>query len=120
MRMSKRAGRITGLKASGAVVGETATAGQSRVSGATLDVDVQTEGGQGARRLLARSNDAGQVFRLVGFYPSMQGGSMRLDVKTARQHGVARSQCSVRCFHFIPCERRFPSGMVSSSSRMPI
>ncbi len=80
MRMSKRAGRITGLKASGAVVGEAAIAGQDRVAGATLDVDVQTESGRGPRRLIARSNDAGQVFRLVGFYPSMQGGSMRLDV----------------------------------------
>jgi hypothetical protein len=32
------------------------------------------------RRLVAVSDDAGSVFRLVNFYPHMQGGSMRLEV----------------------------------------
>ncbi|MET0431766.1 MAG: AsmA-like C-terminal region-containing protein [Hyphomicrobium sp.] len=34
----------------------------------------------GARRLVVTSNDAGQVLKLVNFYPNMQGGRLRLDV----------------------------------------
>jgi hypothetical protein len=34
----------------------------------------------GSRRLVVTSNDAGQVMKLVNFYPNMQGGRMRLDV----------------------------------------
>lgn len=34
----------------------------------------------GPRRLYAESTDAGQTFKLVGFYPNMQGGRMRLEV----------------------------------------
>ncbi len=34
----------------------------------------------GARRLVVTSNDAGQVMKLVNFYPNMQGGRMRLEV----------------------------------------
>ncbi len=34
----------------------------------------------GARRLLVDSSDAGQVMKLVNFYPNMQGGRMRLEV----------------------------------------
>jgi hypothetical protein len=32
------------------------------------------------RKLVVVSSDAGQVFRLVGFYPSLQGGRLRLEV----------------------------------------
>jgi len=34
----------------------------------------------GTRRLLIDSSDAGQVMKLVNFYPNMQGGRMRLEV----------------------------------------
>jgi hypothetical protein len=34
----------------------------------------------GSRRLVVTSSDAGQVMKLVNFYPNMQGGHMRLDV----------------------------------------
>lgn len=36
--------------------------------------------GQGGRRLVVTSSDAGQVMKLVNFYPNMQGGRMQLDV----------------------------------------
>ena len=32
------------------------------------------------RKLVALTDDAGQAFRLIGFYPNLQGGQMRLDV----------------------------------------
>ncbi len=34
----------------------------------------------GSRRLIVTSSDAGQVMKLVNFYPNMQGGRLRLDV----------------------------------------
>src|SRR5690606_14657674 len=34
----------------------------------------------GPRRLYADSTDAGQAFKLVGFYPNIQGGRLRLEV----------------------------------------
>lgn len=34
----------------------------------------------GSRRLIVTSSDAGQVMKLVNFYPNMQGGRMRLEV----------------------------------------
>ncbi|AHB49436.1 hypothetical protein W911_15205 [Hyphomicrobium nitrativorans NL23] len=34
----------------------------------------------GPRRFYAESTDAGQTFKLVGFYPNIQGGRMRLEV----------------------------------------
>ena len=34
----------------------------------------------GPRRFYAESTDAGQAFKLVGFYPNIQGGRMRLEV----------------------------------------
>ena len=74
LQMSKRGGRLTAVTARGVVDG------QGREAGKPLDVGLQQSGNSEPRRLVARSDDAGQVFRLVGFYPSMQGGQMRLDV----------------------------------------
>ena len=34
----------------------------------------------GPRKLYAESTDAGQTFKLIGFYPNIQGGHMRLEV----------------------------------------
>ncbi|CAA2138413.1 AsmA-like C-terminal region-containing protein [Hyphomicrobium sp. ghe19] len=36
--------------------------------------------GQGGRRLVVTSSDAGQVMKLVNFYPNMTGGKMQLEV----------------------------------------
>jgi hypothetical protein len=38
------------------------------------------DGSSGSRRLVVTSTDAGQVMKLVNFYPNMQGGRMRLEV----------------------------------------
>ena len=73
LTMSKRAGQMTALTARGGVE----TAGRGAL--APLEVGVQQAANE-PRRLVARSEDAGQLFRLVGFYPNMQGGRMRLDV----------------------------------------
>lgn len=47
--------------------------------GAAIAVSMAPEAGQG-RRLLADTLDAGQAFKLMGFYPNMQGGRGRLEV----------------------------------------
>ena len=55
-----------------------------------LDVKGTLDGGQplavhldktsGPRRLLAESTDGGQTLKLIGFYPNMQGGRLKLEV----------------------------------------
>ncbi len=67
MRLSRRDGKLTALKAHGTLDG-----------GKPLDVELQRADKQ--RRLVAVSEDAGQAFRLIDFYPSLVGGRMRLDV----------------------------------------
>lgn len=73
LQMSRRAGRLVGLIARGTVDGS------GREAGRVLEVGLQQTSNE-PRRLVARSDDAGQVFRLIGFYPNMQGGRMRLEV----------------------------------------
>ena len=68
MKMSKRAGKLTALRAAGKLDG-----GQ--------DVSVVYRKKQDRQRLLvANSTDAGSVFKLVGFYPNLVSGQMRLHV----------------------------------------
>ena len=73
LQISRRAGRLVGLIARGTVDGS------GREAGRVLEVGLQQTSNE-PRRLVARSDDAGQVFRLIGFYPNMQGGRMRLEV----------------------------------------
>jgi hypothetical protein len=47
--------------------------------GKQLEAGVRSEGGR-PRLLVAKSNDAGQVFKLVGFFPRAVGGDMNLEV----------------------------------------
>jgi len=70
VQLSKRAGKLTALSARGTVEG-------AREAGRLLEVSLQQKNG---RRLIALSDDAGQVFRLAGFYPNMQGGRLYLEV----------------------------------------
>lgn len=73
---------LKGLKLTASKRGERLTALVARATldgGAALDLGVQQAANE-ARRLVALSDDAGQVFKLVGFYPNMQGGRMRLSV----------------------------------------
>lgn len=73
MQMSNRGGRTIGLHARGTVDSG------GRQAGAPLEVTI-SQAGREPRRLLARSEDAGQVFRMIGFFPNMLGGTMNLDV----------------------------------------
>ncbi|MEZ5844496.1 MAG: AsmA-like C-terminal region-containing protein [Hyphomicrobiaceae bacterium] len=67
LKLSRRGGRLTSLLARGTLDG-----------GKILEVGLQSTS-NAPRRMVALSDDAGQTFRLVGFYPNMQGGRMRLD-----------------------------------------
>ena len=74
--MQKRAGRMTQLDARGMLPGSK-----------QFEASLRHE--QGRPRLLnARSSDAGQMFKLVGFYPHAVGGDMNLDLNLDGQ-GVA-------------------------------
>lgn len=74
--LQKRAGKLTQLDARGVLSGNK-----------QFEASLRQE--QGRPRLLnARSADAGQVFKLVGFYPHAIGGDMNLDVNLDGQ-GVA-------------------------------
>jgi hypothetical protein len=67
VNMKKRNGRLIGLDAKGQLNGN-----------ATLAVQLAT--GNGARVIKAESRDAGAAFRLVGFYPRVDGGESSLEV----------------------------------------
>lgn len=64
----KRAGKLTQLDARG-----------NFGSGKSFEAGIRTEPGR-PRILFARANDAGQMFKLVGFYPHAVGGDMNLEV----------------------------------------
>lgn len=68
MSMSKRSGRLTAFQAHGILDG-----------GQPLAVEMRYPKRE-VRQLLADSTDAGQAFRLVGFYPNVTGGRVRLQV----------------------------------------
>lgn len=88
MQVSNRGGRTVALQARGLVD----NAGRGAPNPLTVTI---SQSGRDARMLNARTDDAGQVFRLIGFFPNMQGGTMNLDVnldgsgaieKTGRLH----------------------------------
>ncbi|MGF1650698.1 MAG: AsmA-like C-terminal region-containing protein [Hyphomicrobiaceae bacterium] len=88
--LSKSNGEIQSLVATGTLTG-----------GARLEVGLQADQ-RGARRLVARSPDAGTAFRLVDFYPKVRGGDMRLELN----HSPERQQessgiLSVRKFEIV-------------------
>lgn len=66
LKLSSRSEKLTALDAKGTLDG-----------GATVVAALDKSG---QRRLLVDSIDAGQVMRLVDFYPNMQGGRLRLEV----------------------------------------
>jgi hypothetical protein len=67
MQIETHGGNLTSLNAKGTLDG-----------GAPLVAKIDQNAG--SRRLLVDSTDAGQVMKLVNFYPNMQGGRMRLEV----------------------------------------
>ena len=68
MTLLKRADKVVGLDARGVLDG-----------GKAFVAVVRNEAGQ-ARRLHAEAMDAGQIFKVVGFYPNAIGGQMNLEV----------------------------------------
>jgi hypothetical protein len=66
--IQKRGGKMTALDARGSFAG-----------GKAFEAGVRHEGGR-SRTLVARSGDAGQMLRLVGFYPHAVGGDLDLEV----------------------------------------
>lgn len=67
LKLSTRTDKLSALDARGTLDGGAPLA-------AVLDKSA------GTRRLLADSSDAGTTLRMVGFYPNMQGGRLRLEV----------------------------------------
>jgi hypothetical protein len=67
LKLSSRVEKLTALDARGTLDG-----------GAPLAAILEKT--NGTRRLLADSSDAGTTLRMVGFYPNMQGGRLRLEV----------------------------------------
>jgi hypothetical protein len=68
LTMQKRANKLSQLDMRAALAG-----------GKQLEASVRPEPGR-ARSLIATSNDAGQVFKLVGFLPHAVGGDLNLEV----------------------------------------
>lgn len=68
LKMSRRAEKLSFLEARGTLDG-----------GGPVAISMIPEAGQ-PRRLLADTTDAGQAFKLIGFYPNMQVGRARMEV----------------------------------------
>jgi hypothetical protein len=68
IKLSKRGEKMTALDVRGTLDG-----------GKPLAAQLREEKGQ-PRKLLADSTDAGQAFKLIDFYPNIQGGRVRLEV----------------------------------------
>jgi hypothetical protein len=79
MRLAKRGGKLSDISARGTMDG-----------GRPLEIDMQ-QGSGTPRRLVATSDDAGQAFKLVGFYPSLLGGNLRLEVNLDGSGAVEKS-----------------------------
>ena len=79
MTLQKRANKLTGLDVRGTLEG-----------GKPFAAVVRQEPGQ-PRRLRAEAMDAGQLFKLVGFYPNAVGGLMNLEVNLDGQGAAERT-----------------------------
>jgi hypothetical protein len=77
--MQKRSNKLTWLDARGVLVG-----------GKPFAAEVRHEAGQN-RRLRAEATDAGQLFKLVGFYPNAVGGVVNLEVNLDGQGPAERT-----------------------------
>ena len=79
MSLSKRGERISALDVRGTLDG-----------GAPLVVVLQQKPGK-PRQLLADSTDAGQAFKLIDFYPNIDGGRVRLEVNMDGQGAAEKT-----------------------------
>lgn len=78
MKLAQKDGRLTAFDARGTLDG-----------GAPLAAVLSTE--NGARKIIADSTDAGQAMRLVGFYPNIQGGRVKLEVDLKAKGAAEKS-----------------------------
>ena len=79
MLLQKRSNKLTLLDARGVLEG-----------GKPFAAEVRQEPGQ-SRRLRAEAMDAGQLFKLVGFYPNAAGGAVNLEVNLDGQGPAERT-----------------------------
>ena len=79
MLLQKRSNKLTSLDARGVLEG-----------GKPFAAEVRHEAGQN-RRLRAEAMDAGQLFKLVGFYPNAVGGAVNLEVNLDGQGPAERT-----------------------------
>jgi hypothetical protein len=112
MSLSKRAGKMTQLDARGMLPGNK-----------QFEASLRQEQGR-PRMLSARSTDAGQVFKLIGFYPHAVGGDMSLDVNLDGQ-GVAERTGLLKAakFHVLGdaiSVQNLPSGEAAVAARRSV
>lgn len=104
--VSRRAGRLVKLDAKGTLKGNAGIAAKL------------VDGGQNERVLLAESDDAGSAFRLIGFYPNMEGGQTSLKV-TIDAQGLASKTGTLWARDFTVLGDRVVSEVVSNASDDP-
>ncbi len=95
VRLSRRKGAMRTLTARGVV-----DAASKRRRAQSLEVELKGTQAKRNRRLVAQSADAGQVLKMVGFYPKMQGGKLNLYLRLDRRGAVEKTgQLIVRDFN---------------------
>ncbi len=104
--MAKRNGRLVKLETRGRLNGKSAIAVQL------------TDGGRNDRVILAESEDAGAAFRLIGFYPRMEGGQASLKVALDVQ-GLAEKSGTLWAKDFSILGDRVVSEVISNASDDP-
>ena len=104
--LAKRNGRLVKLNAQGSLNGKS-------------DIAVKlVDGGQNDRVVLAESDDAGSAFRLIGFYPRMEGGQASLKV-TLDAQGLASKTGTLWARDFSVIGDRVVSEVMSNASDDP-
>lgn len=97
--ISMRNLKLQGQRRGGKLVTLNATAGID--GGKPLDISI-VQATPNQRKMVATSDNAGQVFRLIGFYPNMNGGQMRLEVNLDGQGAAEKTgQLFVRRFQIL-------------------
>ncbi len=98
LTMQRRAGRMTQLDARGTMVDGR---GRQQSGGKQLEALVRPEPGR-PRLLVAKANDAGLAFKLVGFLPHAVGGEMQLEVNLDGKGAAERTGLLVAThFHLL-------------------
>lgn len=104
--LAKRDGRLMRLEAKGWLNGD------SEIAVKLVD------GGQNERVVLAESEDAGAAFRLIGFYPRMEGGQASLKV-TLDAQGLANKTGTLWARDFTVLGDRVVSEVISNAGDDP-